>query len=186
MEIEKEIRYKANEEIIKKIRDISKLIQEKQTQIDIVLGFYGFDSLNISNFICRIRQKGNLTFMQIKRKLEDGVFEEYKLEIDNVSKGVEFLKAIGMKPYLYLKKDREVREYKGLKIFIDNVDLLGDFIEIEFQDIENCNKIIDEFLNIVEIGKEPQPLYGDIFKEKILKDNIFKEEFEKRLQEILN
>ena len=186
MEIEKEIRYMVDESKIRKIKDISKIIEERRTQLDIVLGFYGFDSLNKSNFICRVRQKENVAVMQIKRRIENGVFEEYKLEIDNIRKGIEFFKAIGMEPYLYLKKDREVLEYKGLKIFIDRVDLLGDFIEIEFQDIPNYNEVINEFLNLVEIHSEPQPLYGDIFKSKILKDEIFRQEFEKRLQEILN
>lgn len=185
MEIEKEVRYKVDKDMIKKVKEISKLISEKQKQLDIVLGFYGFESLKKSNFICRVRKKENRTSMEIKKRIKNGNFEEYNINIDEVSTGIDFFRALGMKPYLYIKKTRQEMEYKGLKIFIDNVEMLGDYIEIEFQNIYDYKKILNEFLKLAGIKSNTEPLYGDIFKNKILADSKFKELFNKKIEEYI-
>lgn len=46
MEIEKEYRYKVTDEQIQRIKQISNVIDEKSEQIDLTLGYDGFNSLN--------------------------------------------------------------------------------------------------------------------------------------------
>lgn len=185
MEIEREVRYKIDKDIIKKIKKVSKSISRKQIQLDIVLGFYGFESLAKSKFICRVRKKERQASMEIKKQGEDGSFEEFNINIDNINMGVEFFQALGMKPYLFIKKSREEMEYKGLKIFIDNVEMLGEYLEIEFQDTHNYKKILNEFLLLIGINNNKELLYGDIFRKKILEDSNFKEEFDKKISKYL-
>ncbi len=86
-----------------------------------------------------------------------------------------------MKPYLYMNRTREILEYKGLKIFIDDIELLGKFMEIEYQDLENYSEILKEFIDIVEIKTNEQPLYGDIFKKEIENNVNFRKKFEETL-----
>lgn len=183
-ELEKEYRYIINDKIIKNIRKISTVKEKEQYQIDLTFGYAGFESLYKFGYICRIRKKGEKQWLEVKRMQKDDSFIETKIHIDKLKDGIDFFYAIGMKPYMYMIRKREILKYNNLKIFIDDVDLLGKFVEIEFQDEANKNNI-DSFLKMVEIDSEKMPLYGDIINEKLKKDNNFKREFDKRLKEIL-
>ena len=94
------------------------------------------------------------------------------------------MKLSGLEPYLFLDRDREVRKYKNLKIFLDDFSLLGNFVEIEYQDGNRADA--EEFISLCGIKGESQPLYGDIVKELFLKDKNFKESFETTLNKIVN
>jgi predicted adenylyl cyclase CyaB len=183
--LEKEVRYKVDGNIINKIRQISRVLENLERQVDLTLGFDGFNSLNKYGYVCRVRQKSDKIWMEIKTRMRDNTFIETEVNIEEFSCGVSFFEALGMKPYLYMNRSREILEYKGLKIFIDDIELLGKFVEIEYQDIENYKAILDEFLKLVGINSKEQPLYGDIFKNLIEKNNSFKNEFENKLKEFL-
>ena len=90
-----------------------------------------------------------------------------------------------MKPYLYLNREREERKYGGLKIFIDNIDLLGTYVEIELQKSNDPVKELQEFIKKVGIKGGREKLYGDIFKEKLKSDEAFKEMFEEKLRNFI-
>ena len=115
---------------------------------------------------------------------DDSSFIETKIYIDKLKDGIDLFYAIGMKPYMYMIRKMEIFKYNNLKIFIDDVDLLGKFVEIEFQD-ETNKENIDNFLKIVGIYSEKMPLYGDIINEKLKNDNNFKKKFDNKLKEIL-
>lgn len=183
-EIEKECRYQVNDMIIEKIEKIATVIEGNQEQIDVTLGYVGFESLYKYGYVCRTRKKGEKVWMEIKNKTEEGHFIETKVPIDNFNDGIKLFEAIGMKPYMFMKRKREILEYKGLKIFIDDVDILGKFVEIEFQDIDN-KEVITYFLNMVGINSEKQPLYGDIIAKRLNEDSAFKEQYTKRLEDFL-
>ena len=183
---EKEYRYKITRETLNKIKEVSIVVEHDMQQIDLTLGFNGFDSLRDYGYICRVREKGNKTWMEIKNKRDKSSFYETEIIITKFSDGVDFFKAIGMKPYLYMNRKREILSYKGLKIFIDQIELLGDYVEVEVQNLENYEELLDEFLKLVNITSEPQPLYGDIFKGILEKDIGFVEVFEKSLSEFLS
>lgn len=182
MGIEKEYRYKVTDSQIEKIEQISEVIDEKSEQIDLTLGFAGFESLYKYGYVCRVRKKANKIWMEIKNRKDDGAFYETKIDVNCFNDGVAFFSALGMKPYMYMKRTREILDYKGLKIFIDDIELLGKFVEIEFQDIEDAEKLIGEFVKATTIEPIKQPLYGDILNE-LIKNN---DEFEKKFQKGLN
>ena len=183
MEIEKEIRFKIESDSkIKEIELETEEIQEKSETIDLVLGWKGFESLDKYGFICRVRKKNDEIYLECKKKIEETIWNESKIKLQEFKDGVNFLSLIGMKPYLYINRERQIRKYKDLKIYIDEVDMLGNFIEIEFQEALNEKERIQEFLRHFNIKNREQKLYGDIFKEKIETDTNFKAEFEKKMK----
>ena len=186
MEIEKEYRYKVTDEQIQRIKQISNVIDEKSEQIDLTLGYDGFNSLNKYGYVCRVRKKANKIWMEVKKKQEEGFFYETKIELNSFKDGVDFCSFLGMKAYMYSKKTREILDYKGLKIFIDDIDLLGKYIEIEFQDVDNPNELIKEFMEKTLIEDIKQPLYGDILNKLINEDKEFKEKFEKGILQFMS
>ena len=187
MEIEKEIRFKIESDSkIKEIELETEEIQEKSETIDLVLGWKGFESLDKYGFICRVRKKNDEIYLECKKKIKDNTWNESKIKLKEFREGVNFLSLIGMKPYLYINRKRQIRKFKDLKIYIDEVDMLGNFIEIEFQKAQNEKDQIQEFLSYFNIKNIEQKLYGDIFKEKIETDINFKKEFEKKMKYFIN
>lgn len=185
MEIEKEVRYQINKDTIEKILEETKEYIPRDEMLDITCGYNGFDSYSIYKYICRVRKKGNHCSLEVKNYSNEQECVEQSITLNDARDGINYLKLIGMKPYLYLKRYREVRKYKDLKIFIDEFDILGDFVEIEYQDSKDSKKTVEEFLNIIKIKEEPKEMYGDIVKKKLREDVEFKELFENNLEEIL-
>lgn len=185
MEIEKEVRYKVNhiqkEEIINK----TEMLENASKTVDLVMGWSGFESLDKYGFICRIREKNRRIELQIKKRVNNNEWEESRIKLNSFKDGYDMLKILKMEPYLYINRTRQVRKYRDLKIFLDEIDLLGDYVEIEFQNSKNAEKSINEFINEFKIKDRKEKLYGDIFKEKIDSEEKFKEEFMKKFENFL-
>ena len=186
MEIEKEVRYKISktqkEQIIKKTQEIEK---ENKT-IDLVMGWEGFESLEKYGFICRIRQKDKKVELQIKERTNEKEWKEICIKLNSFKQGYEILKTLKMKPYLYINRNRQIRKYKTLKIFLDDIELLGNYVEIEYQNSKNAKEEIEEFKKIFEIKGKEEKLYGDIFKDKIDKEKEFQKKLTKGLEKSIN
>ena len=162
--IEEEIRLEVTKDQIKQIKDITKEYKEDTRMIDITCGKYGFDSLSKVGYICRIRQKDSKITMEIKKYLEDEKCIEKSIKIDTVEDGLEFFKLLDFTPYLILKRNREIRKYNDLLIYIDRFDDIGDYIEIEYQ-----NSSREEALNFAKnlnIELDFKEKYGDIVRKK--------------------
>lgn len=181
--VEREVRYKINEKIKNNIINSSYLVEPTNNCVDLCVGKYGFDSLDKLGYIIRLRSKSGKCVMESKKRLEDNSWEEAAVTLSTMKEGYDFLKNIGLKPYLYINRTRETRKIDVAKIFIDEVDLLGDFVEFEleegyeFSDLEN-------YLKQVEIDNKPEKLYGDIFKEKS-RDEKFRIKLDCTLNEFL-
>lgn len=184
--IEKEVRYRVTRQVVEKIKEVSTILEVSQHQVDVTLGYDGFNSLQKYGYVCRVRQKGNRIWMEVKNRKDSETFYETKINLDDFAKGIEFFTALGMMPYLYMDRTREIFEYEGLKIFIDDVELLGLFVEIEYQDVDDSLKKLEEFLKKVGITAKEEPLYGDIFKKKLEEEVSFKMKFEEKLNHFLS
>ena len=185
MELEKEVRYAINHKTKKKIIENTSLFKERMEMLDITCGYSGFDSYAKYGYICRVRQKGDKKTLEVKNYSSSNECVEQTISLDKVSDGVNYLKLIGMKPYLYLKRYREVRKYKDLKIFIDEFDIIGDYVEIEYQDSKNAKSELSEFINTVGIKGTPEDMYGGIVKDKLENDKEFEKLFFDNLEKIL-
>lgn len=182
--IEKEVRYKITEEQKNKIIESTEQLIQNEKNVDLVMGWDGFESLGKYGFICRIRQTTRSIELQVKKLLENKHWEETNIKLEKFEQGYNLLKTLKMEPYLYINRNRQVRKYKGLKVFLDEIDLLGDYVEIEFQDSTNPEEEIKQFKDEFQINTEEAKLYGDIFKEKIETEEGFKEKFMKRIEEV--
>lgn len=185
MEIEKEIRYKIDEIQKEKIIRKTEMIESPSKMIDLVMGWSGFDSLDKYGFICRVREKNGKIELQIKERINNNDWNETRIKLDSFKEGYNMLKTLKMEPYLYINRIRQVRKYKDLDIFLDEVDLLGNYVEIEFQDSKNDDENIEKFIKEFKIEDKKEKLYGDIFKEKIYTEKEFKEAFVKKIKEFL-
>lgn len=185
MEIEKEVRYKINRMQKENIINETEILENESRTIDLVMGWNGFESLNKYGFICRIREKNGKIELQTKKKIKDNEWEETKIELNSFEEGYNLLRTLKMEPYLYINRIRQVRKYEDLKIFLDDIDLLGNYVEIEFQDSKDADKNIQKFIKKFQIEDKKEKLYGDIFKEKIELDKNFEKDFMKKIQYFL-
>ena len=185
MEKEKEVRYLISEEQKRKIINNTSPYKEKMEMLDITCGYDKFNSYSKYGFICRIRQKGEKKTLEVKKYINKNECIEQSIKLEKVLDGVNYLKLIGMEPYLYLKRMREVRKFKNLKVFIDEFDILGDFVEIEYQDSANEVEELKDFIDLISITGNEQDMYGGIVKDKLENDMNFKKIFEQGLLEIL-
>lgn len=116
-----------------KLLDLGAKFIKTREQLDVYFSeIYLCEKLGYS-FLIRIRNDGgkiSLTYKgaQLKR---DGVWEEYEFEIKDQHSGVEMLKAMGLEEVIQVRKKR--REYKlnDFSICLDDIDGLGEFVEIE-------------------------------------------------------
>ena len=146
MEIEKEVRYKINRMQKENIINETEILENESRTIDLVMRWNGFESHNKYGFICRIREKNGKIELQTKKKIKDNEWEETKLALNSFEEGYNLLKTLRMEPYLYINRIRQVRKYEDLKIFLDDIDLLGNYVEIEFQDSKDADKNIQKFI----------------------------------------
>lgn len=181
--IEKEIRYKIDEQIKRNIINTSEQIEKPSICVDLCMGKYGFDSLDKLGYIIRLRHKNGKCIMESKKRLDENTWEETSVTLKNIKEGYDFLSNIGLKPYLYINRTREVRKIKEAKIFIDEIELLGIFVEFELEE-GYCFEDIEYYLKNNKIENKPEKLYGDIFKDKIQDEN-FRRIFEIKLNEFL-
>lgn len=186
MEQEKEVRFYITENQVKEIIKNTTPLKERMEMLDITCGYEGFNSYSKYGFICRVRQKGEEKTLEVKNYTNKNECIEQSIKLEKVVDGINYLKLIGMTPYLYLKRFREVRTFGNLKIFIDEFDILGNFVEIEYQNSDNAKEEVEKFINLIKIDGRKQDMYGNIVKEKIEKDKNFKKVFEETLEKILS
>lgn len=184
MELEKEVRFNVDDSVWSHAIEVTNPLKEKVEMLDITMGMYGKDSLAKTGKVFRVRKKPNKITLEIKNRIEDG-WQEESIQLDSVERGVSFLSLAGLKPYLFILRNREVRQYKGLKVFFDDIYLLGKYIEIEYQDSQNSTSELDEFISLCGITGDPQPLYGTIIHDKYDKDDEFKNKFDEYLNNLI-
>ena len=184
MEIEKEERYKVSDSAWEKALENSQEFKEKTEMLDIVMGAYGRESVAKTGKVFRIRKKPNKIALEIKNRI-DGGWQEEAIALDSVKRGVNFLTLAGFSPYLFIDRIREVRTYKGLKVFFDDIKLLGKYIELEYQDSQEAEKEMMEFCSLCGIDGESQPLYGEIINIKYDTDENFRKEFDEYLNKVV-
>ena len=182
--IEREVRYKINDEIKNKVISSSYAVELPNVCVDLCMGKYGFDSLDKLGYIIRLRNQSGKCVMESKKRLEDNSWQEVTVALNSMKEGYDFLENIGLAPYLYINRTREVRRIEMAKIFIDKVDLLGTFIEFELEDGYQFADL-EDYLDQNGIENKPEKLYGDIFKEKCQNEE-FRIKLDYELNKFLN
>jgi len=185
MELEKEVRFQVSDETFNRALKFNTNQNPAVQVLDITCGAYGKNSLQKTGMIFRVRQKGEKFSLEIKKRTEDKNWIEESISLPNAEKGLNFLKLAGITPYLYINRMRTSFTYGNLKIDMDDVELLGKFIEIEYQDSIDAEAELESFKTACKISSEPAPLYGNIIFDKQENDPVFNNEYSKKLDEIL-
>ncbi len=177
--IEVEIRAK-----IKSIDDVKSSLSdakfiEKKKQVDRVFGhpkFLDKDTKIIEGGLsARIREVNDRVKLEFKEIKRHGGGFEIGSNLSNVEFGLKFLEKLGFDEAFTVSKIREVYEYQGFEICLDQVEQLGNFIEIEKMvntedEIQEVRKACIDLLN--KISPEAEILdakYGDMMQDIINK-----------------
>ncbi len=137
--LEQEERFEINNEQLIKVLEVTEPYIKNMETLDVSFYENGKNLYDLYKYIIRIRQKGNKTTLEIKKYEDnDSTCLEGSINLDSISSAVKFLALLNLQPGLYLKRDREVRKYKSLDIFIDKFDVIGNYVEIEYQNSTNA------------------------------------------------
>lgn len=101
----------------------------------------------------RVRKTNDRVELNYKKQgLKEMESEEIEFEVSSYKKANDFLKALGFKKWVEVNKSRVCTKYRGCNICIDQVEKLGNFIELELL-VEN-NDNIDYEEQLLSIAKE--------------------------------
>ena len=179
MSIEVEIRAKINSsgQIEKSLEKIRAELVKSEGQTDKVFGAAKFlDSEHkiieggVSARIREVNGKSRLEFKEILRE-KGGI--ELSCAIPSIEIGEKMLKKLDFEEAFTIKKKRKVYSYNGFTICLDEVENLGNFIEIEREvtvegEIEKTrNECISLLEKIAPGSKIENRKYGDLMQELI-------------------
>lgn len=180
--IEVEIRtvVKDANKIEKKLTQKFPLIEQKNQTDDYFShpsrDFYANSSLR--EYV-RIRQeKGKQTFEYHRAHIKNGDnthTDEFEVAIDNPQKMKQILAELGFKPLVTVNKKRIAFDCKEFEADLDQIQGLGNFLEIEakkdFGGVKKTRQACLEFLKTLEIPFEiaPKKGYPDMILEKLAK-----------------
>jgi len=145
--MEVEIKFKVDESIRERIREIAKFVCEKvETDLYFNSPIRDFKKTDEALRV-RIDSEGiKITYKGPKIDSETKTREEIEIKVDSYEKAVELLKKLGFTPFKEIVKRREIYKLEDVTICLDNVKELGTFLEIEVKSDQidyAKNKIFD-------------------------------------------
>lgn len=124
-------------------------------------------------FSARVRQKGGKTFVELKEIRRTGAGIEISSPLAKIDHGEYFLSKLDYKEAFTISKNRNIYSYKDFKISLDEVEKLGNFIEIEHCDksgddkekaLRECVILLKKLDSKAQIENRK---YGDLMQELI-------------------
>jgi predicted adenylyl cyclase CyaB len=101
------------------------------------------------------------------------VRKEVSVEVDNPLNLLEIFKALGFNVFVSVSKKRKIYQYKVYKVYLDDVEELGKFVEIEFTQEVGLGleeSAIDRgILELVEVLDLPKVFIKESYLELMLK-----------------
>lgn len=181
MKIEVEIRAKVDsfEKIKEKLSQLGASFIKSEAQVDKIFGadrFLDSEHKIIEGGLCsRIREVNGKAKLEIKEILRNKGGIELSCEVASMELAEKMLAKLDFKEAFAIKKFRESYSYNGLEVDLDNVEQLGNFIEIEkmiaTDDEKEKSKTKNEcleLLNILSPGSQIETRkYGDMMQELI-------------------
>jgi len=178
IEVEIRARVDSLDDVRKILDDMGATLVKSSTQVDKVFGLEKFlDSeckVIEGGIIVRIRQDDGrikVQFKEISRMMGAGL--ELSSEVSDLDLAVEFLEKLDFKECFTVRKKRDKYSYDGFIICLDDVELLGTFIEVEkmvdSSDLkektkEDCIKLLEKIASSLEIEERK---YGDLMQDII-------------------
>ena len=155
LEVERKARIKDRSEIISKLDKLGCIIKKAKEQEDKIF---------IRKEIKKLDSYSKQTEFMVDNKIEtiedNNAFIELETLIEDADIISRMLEEMGYIEKVFIKKKRMRYSLDKMSICIDNIESLGNFIEVEILSEENekqkneALKTIEEFLNKLEISKE--------------------------------
>jgi len=181
MNVEVEIRAKIKgfAEVKKALNKIGASFLKTENQIDKIFGASKFlDSehkIVEGGIVARIREADDKRTLEFKEILRQKGGIELSCEVSSIELAEKMLKKLDFEEAFTIKKSRESFSYKNFTICLDDVEQLGNFIEIEKiissdnkEEKEKAKEQCLELLSILALGSEIESRkYGDLMQELI-------------------
>jgi len=133
IEVETKLKIDGTEHIEERVKELIGDYQGEKTEIDL---YFDHPNMQILSGGCalRVRDTGGkyrLTYKGTKKDDETTSREEIEIGIESAREMIEILDELGFYEICKVKKLRKTYLLKDLVITLDNVDSLGEFIEVE-------------------------------------------------------
>lgn len=161
-EIEVKAKLENRQEVIEKLKNLGCVFDEPVIQKDVVYvkNIGSLETFKANDIFLRIRTTNNskIFFTVKKRMVNDLDALEYETEISSKEEMESALLLMGYKAAVWINKSRLTTHYQNCEIDIDEVDNLGEFIEIEkLAEDGNSEQIQDGLFNIlISLGIKPK------------------------------
>jgi adenylate cyclase class 2 len=161
----KEVEIKAHlrdrDSVVSKLKSLGCVFSAPIIQKDVVFGkdVSSFEAFKKDELVLRIRENNNEVIFTLKKRLP-GKFEslEYETKIDSKENMAQALLLMGFHEAVRINKTRIKAKFKDFEICLDDVEELGEFIEIERLMPDDYNGNLDEelygFLESLGVSRE--------------------------------
>jgi predicted adenylyl cyclase CyaB len=174
-EIEAKLKVDSPSEVERKLMELDADFIAEQLQTD-----YFFDDANAalttSDRCLRLRRQSvagserfSLTYKGAKQKSNFKKRQEIEIEIKEADSTQKLLFALGYEKVLVVEKKRRLWKLKGCSVALDQLPLLGDFVEIEGPDDEIINDV-QQSLGLTDLPHISKS-YAQLIKEERNKIN---------------
>lgn len=141
--MEVEAKFRLKEGVKEKIEEIARFVEEKE-EFDVYFNHPCRDFAKTDEALrLRIEKKVKLTYKGPKIDMETKTREEVNLEVDDFERAVKLLEFLGFRKFRTVKKLRRIYKLEDAIVCVDSVENLGDFVEIEVENLEKKNRIFE-------------------------------------------
>ena len=153
-EIELKFKIKDKDELLNRLDSldckIGELIEQKDTIY--VNDLNNIESLEGSVWLRVRKEQDNIELNYKKQSSKKQESKEIEFGVDSYEKAKQFLEELGYKKWVEVNKKRRYSKYEGANICIDEVERLGNFVEIELlvDEEDKVDNYEDELLKIAE------------------------------------
>lgn len=137
-EVEMKVYLENKEYVVNLLTNIGCSWEKEKVQYDRI--FYKKDMENQELFF-RIRNENNVNYiLTLKQILNEVEVVEFESSISDPNEVMKMILKIGFKEYVTINKSRMEGKVNNFSVCVDNVEGLGDFLEVEKIVLESCER----------------------------------------------
>lgn len=138
------------------------IVEEEDTYIDLnpCIDVVSRDialRVRISRSVILGRERCELTYKGPRRAVDLKIRSEITVAVDSGYRVLEMFRELGFTEHITLYKKRKIYRYGASRIFLDDVEGLGRFIEIEVdgvESVEEFRRMVTEILDTLNLPKQ--------------------------------
>jgi len=159
MNVEIELRYVLKGEKLKKVSEFFSDVKSKWTKDT----YYVTDKP--SEYL-RIREEDGKKSLEFHDHVAENTTHEWETDISDPEIAKQILERIGKKVDIVVEKERFVKDFDGCLLMLDKVKDLGDFLEIEADNVGQAERCAEK-LDLKGIDRGEDKSYPNLLKENL-------------------